>query len=404
MPALNLHETLKDTGPGLSGGRQRERMRAFLVVSEVSMACILLVSAGLLLRSFLRLLEADLGFQPARIAAVKIDYNDRGNAAYRNTMLRQILERAKAIPGIDEAAITNLLPLERTEEWGLWSKERSAERNKEASSVEIVSPGYLKTMGIRLVKGRDFSWEDTLDREHVVIINETLARYDWPGIDPVGRMAEPGDRRVIGVVSDVHEISMEAAPGREFFLPLTQQDPRNAELVVRTNLPPDVLASSVLRELRELNPEQPASEFRTIRQLVDHAASPRRFFALLVSVFAGLGLLLASLGIYGVISYSVTRRTQEIGIRMALGAVRRRVQLDVIWETLRLALVGIGVGTIASFAVARLISSLLFGTSPTDPLTFFGIAVLLVAVALLAGYLPARRASKIDPMIALRTN
>jgi ABC-type antimicrobial peptide transport system permease subunit len=174
--------------------------------------------------------------------------------------------------------------------------------------------------------------------------------------------------------------------------------------VVRTQLPPDVLASSVMATLRQMNPGQPATEFRPIQGLVDHAVSPRRFFVLLVDIFAGLGLLLASLGIYGVISYSVTQRTQEIGIRMALGASRWNVQFSVIWKTLRLVLLGMVVGLVASFAAARLIATLLFGTAASDPATFGAVILVLTAVALVAGYIPAWRASRINPMIALRNN
>jgi len=185
---------------------------------------------------------------------------------------------------------------------------------------------------------------------------------------------------------------------------MTQAGPEGAALVVRTQLPLAALQSSVMRTLRSMNPGQSATEFRPLQQIVDHAVSPRRFFVLLVSSFAALGLVLVSLGIYGVISYSVTTRRQEIGIRMALGATGPRVQLGVMARTMRLAIIGIAVGTIASFAAAKWIASLLFGTSPTDPVTFAGIVLVLGAVALVAGYLPARRASRIDPMIALRSN
>ena len=189
------------------------------------------------------------------------------------------------------------------------------------------------------------------------------------------------------------------------YLPATKQfGPEGANLVVRSKLPPTVVATSVMGTLRQINPGQPATEFKPIQGLVDRATSPRRFFVLLVGTFACLGLFLASLGIYGVISYSVTRQTQEIGIRMALGATQSWVQFDVIWKTLRLALIGVAVGIIASLVLARLIASLLFQTAPSDPLTFVGMVALLGVVALLAGYLPARRASKIDPMVALRTN
>jgi ABC-type antimicrobial peptide transport system permease subunit len=240
----------------------------------------------------------------------------------------------------------------------------------------------------------------------VVIINQTVAKKLWPGQDPIGRIALAGgaQARVIGVIADVRESSVEGDPGWQMYLPATQSGPDGAELVVRTQLPPDVLASSVMATLRQINPGQPATEFRPIQGLVDHAVSPRRFFVLLVDIFAGLGLLLASLGIYGVISYSVTQRTQEIGIRMALGASRWNVQFSVIWKTLRLVLLGMVVGLAASFAASRLIATLLFGTAASDPKTFGAVTLLLLGVALLAGYLPALRASRINPMIALRNN
>jgi ABC-type antimicrobial peptide transport system permease subunit len=187
-------------------------------------------------------------------------------------------------------------------------------------------------------------------------------------------------------------------------LPVTQSGPEGAQLVVRSKLPPATLAPSVMATLREMNPGQSATEFRPVQQLVDHSTSPRRFFVLLVGIFAGLGLLLASLGIYGVIAYSVTQRTQEIGIRMALGASRGRVQRGVMAKTLWLVLAGMVVGTLGSFAASRAIASLLFGTQPTDLVTYAGMVLVLMVVALVAGYLPARRASRIDPMIALRTN
>ena len=206
------------------------------------------------------------------------------------------------------------------------------------------------------------------------------------------------------MVSDVHESSLEEAANPEVFVPITQGGPDGAELVVRSKLAPGAIAGSMMSTLRSMNPGQPAVELRPIQQLVDHAVSPRRFFVLLVGIFAALGLLLASLGIYGVISYSVTRQTQEIGIRMALGSSQARVQLDVIARTLKLALIGIAAGIVASFAVSGLIASLLFGTAPTDPATFAGMILLLVAVAFIAGYLPARRASRIDPIVALRCN
>jgi ABC-type antimicrobial peptide transport system permease subunit len=208
--------------------------------------------------------------------------------------------------------------------------------------------------------------------------------------------------RVVGVVEDVHEENVETGTGSQIYYPAVQQGPSGAQLVIRTKVPPAELATSVLRALRELNPNQPAAEFRPIRTIVDRAVSPRRFFMLLVAAFASLGLVLAALGIYGVISYSVTQRTREIGVRMALGASAGRVQRDVIFNTLRLAAVGILVGTTVAIASARLIASLLFATSPWDVTTYAGMVLAILAVALVSGYLPARKASRVDPLVALR--
>jgi len=275
----------------------------------------------------------------------------------------------------------------------------------------MISPGYLHASGMRL-RGRDFAWSDNTKSEPVMIINETLARAMWPGQNAVGRIAELQNKdfrqskyfRVIGVIADVHGTNIEGEPGQQMYLPLAQWGGNGTQLMVRSKLPPEGLAAGVMRVLREVNPGQPLTELRPMRSVVDHATSPRRFFAVLVGIFAALGLVLASLGIYGAISYSVTRQTQEIGIRMALGATRERVLMAVISNTLRMALTGIAMGTVVSVVVAKVIRALLFETQPTDPVTFVGTIVLLTAVACAAGYLPARRASRIHPMVALRSN
>jgi predicted permease len=414
VPALriaggNLQEFLKDSGHGSSDGKKHEALRSALIISEIALACVLLVGAGLLLRSFLRILDVDLGFEPSRAASISVDYNDGGDAVKRSVIWQEVLRRVEAIPGVEAAGITDNLPMSRNRSWGIQVKGKVYRKGElEDTFVYIVSPGFLNAIGMHLVKGRDIRWDDINKKEGVVIINETVARKLWPGEDPIGRMAQAGgmDARVIGVVADVHESSVEGNPGWQMYLSgaAPQFGPEGAQLVVRTKLPPETLAGSVMSTLRQINPAQPATEFRPIQRLVDHAVSPRRFFVLLVGIFAGLGLILASLGIYGVISYSVTQRTQEIGIRMALGASQGRVQLTVIGKTLLLALIGIFAGTVASLAIADLIASLLYGTKATDGATFLSMALLLLLVALLAGYIPARRASRIHPMIALRNN
>ncbi len=404
----NLQESLKDSGPGLSEGRKRSRLRSVLVVSEMALACVLLVGAGLMLRSFLRVLDVDLGFNPSHAAAIKIDYDDGGNLERRSAILQDMLEQVRALPGVEAAGITDMLPLDRNRSWSMVAKGRVYPKGEDLSVfIRMVTPGYIKAMGMKLLEGRDFTWEDNANSQSVIIINEAAARRHWPGENPIGRMVNGisrGESRVIGVIANVRQNSLEEGVGPEVFTPMIQSDPEGAELVVRSSLPPEAIAPSVIGSLRARNSNQLAAEFRPVQRLVDHAVSPRRFFAMLVSAFAALGLILAALGIYGVISYSVTRQTQEIGIRMALGATSRRVQLSVIAKTLRLALVGVWIGTLLSMAVAKLIGSLLFETVPTDLATFAGTIFLLSCVAFVAGYIPARRASRIDPMIALRSN
>jgi predicted permease len=405
----NLQEALKDSGHGTSDGRRHDRMRSTLVITEIALACVLVVGAGLLLRSFLHVLDVDLGFEPSHAAAISVDYDDGGDAAKRAAIWQEVARRSATIPGVEGAGLSDNLPMSRNRSWGIAAK--GEEKPKDSDFVPvfvyIVAPGYLKAMGMHLVNGRDVSWDDLFNNRSVVVINETVARKLWPGQDPVGRIAIASGQQaeVIGVIADVRETTAEDDAGAQMYLPSNKLfGPEGLYLVVRSKLPPSALAMSVMRTLREINPGQSASEFRPIQGLVDRATSPRRFFVLLVGIFAGLGMLLASLGIYGVISYSVTRQTQEIGIRMAIGATQSVVQFGVIWKTLRLALIGIAVGIMASLLLSHLIASLLFQTTPNDPLTFIAMVVLLGLVALLAGYLPARRASKIDPMVALRTN
>src|SRR5208337_2081070 len=317
MSGRNIQEALKESGHGSSDSKKHDRVPATLVVSEVALACVLLIGAGLLLRSFLRVLDVDLGFEPSHAAAISVDYVDGGSSDKRAAIWQEIVRRISMIPGAEAVAISDNLPMSRNRSWGIRAKGGDYDGGKfQGVFVYIVSPGYLKAIGMRLIKGRDISWEDAPKSEKVVIINETVARKLWPGQDPIGRIAEAGggDARVIGVIADVHETNAEDGAGWQMYLPASQFGPEGAYLVVRSKLPPATLAPSVMRTLRQINPEQPATEFKPIQNLVDHATSPRRFFMLLVSIFAGLGLLLASLGIYGVVSYSVTRQTQEIGI------------------------------------------------------------------------------------------
>lgn len=406
----NLQDALKDSAVSTTGGRGTTRLRATLVVSQIALACVLLIAAGLLLRSFLRVLDVDLGFEPSRASAILLDNSGRVDTAAKLASFdREVLHRVEQIPGVQTAGITDSLPMSRNRSWGIFAKGKHYEPGElPGTFVYVVTPGYLNAIGMRLIKGRDMTWEDNDPKQAVVIINETVARYLWPNEDPIDRIAVVGgsDARVIGVIADVRETSAEAKSGWQMYVSAAapQFGAEDSQLVIRSSLPAETLQPTVLAALRQINPGQPAADLKPIQLLVDHASSPRRFFVYLVGIFAALGLLLAALGIYGVISYSVTQRTQEIGIRMALGATLTRVQLDVIRVTLQLALIGIAIGTVASFAASQLIASLLFGTAPTDPLTFLAMVLILGAIAFVAGYIPARRASRINPMVALRNN
>ena len=413
MSGGNLQDALKDNASGMAAGRGQQRFRSTLVVSEIALACVLLVGAGLLLRSFLKVLDIDLGFEPSHAAAMNIDLPSASNGnefAQRVATFKATIDRVSALPGVESAGITDMLPLDRNRSWGLEAVGRDHPKGSDTGAlVYVVTPGYISTMGMRIRSGRDFDWHDkAADTQHVVLINEAMARREWPNEDPIGKLAKDVDKnpvRVVGVVADVHESSLEQASSPEVYVLATQiSDMEGATLVVRSRIKPEALSSSVLAALRSINPSQPATEFRSLQALVDHSVSPRRFFVLLVTLFAGLGVTLAALGIYGVISYSVTQKTQEIGVRMALGASMGRVQREVLAGTLRLALIGTFVGLVVSLSAARIIASLLFATSPWDPWTYVCMGLGLVAVAMLSGYLPALRASRIDPMVALRSN
>lgn len=402
----DLQTTLKGSGTGSVQGQRHEGLRNALVISEIALACVLVVGAGLLLRSFLRVMDIDLGFQPSHAAAISTERPDLPTdprAAYYQNLLHEVL----AIPGIQSAGISDNLPLARNRTWGAPGVKgvKYQENQRKSTFVYIVTPGYLPTMGMHL-RGRDIAWTDNGASEPVMVINERAAHVLFPNGDAIDHMVVMGDKdvRIVGVVADIHETAVEATSSWQVYLPIAQGWGENgAEVVVRSSLPAATLAPALMNTLRRIDPGQAAVELRPLQDFVDHSTSPRRFFAVLVALFAGTGVVLACLGIYGVISYSVTRQTQEIGIRMALGATRGGVLAGVIRKTLQLAAVGVVVGTVASILVARAISAMLYGTEPTDPITFGGMLALLLCVALLAGYLPARRASMISPMDALRT-
>jgi predicted permease len=406
--SASMTDALKDASRGSTEGRERAWIRSALVVSEVAFACVLLVGAGLLIRSLAAVLETRMGFEPARSASLRVDPDSRVTTPEQGrAYLDEVLRRVGQTPGIEHAAITDTLPLGRNRTWGAGATGVTYERGKYPTAfVRVVSEGYPAAMGVPILAGRDFAASDTAGGAPVMLINKTLADTLWPGQDPIGRsISSPcaKERRVVGVLGDVRHLSLEEPAGNEMYIPARQcDDLAGAYLVVRSSLPAGQLAAALRRALAPIAPNLAGNDFRTLQQIVDRSVSPRRFTVLLLGAFAAFALGLASLGIYALISYSVGQRTQEIGIRMALGASTRDVQAGIVGQTLRLAAVGLILGGAASWLLARGAAGLLYGVTPRDPQTFAVMAVVLLAVALAAGYVPARRASRIDPRVALR--
>ncbi len=408
VPVIGVNESLKDSNRGSTGSKKHAWLRSSLVVVEIAFACLLLVGTGLLVRSFLKVLDVNLGFQPERVVAIRIDPGaGYRTQAKRNAYFDEALRLVQNTNGIEASGLTDVLPLEGDRSWGVAGKGQVYERDDYPEAfVRIVSNGYLQAMGIPLLAGRDFTDHDTTESEKVIIVNKTLAERLWPGQDPIGQVVtQDGGRRVVGVVGGVRHVTVEQDSGSEMYLPMRQTNDYSAvQLVMRTTLPQASVATVVRSALQPLAPNLGANEFRTVQQLVDKATSPRRFVVMLLTGFSAFALILAALGIYAVISYSVQQRTHEIGIRMALGESGGSLQLRIIRQTLQLAVIGLIVGMAGSWIMTRALVGLLFGVTSNDPASFIGMVTILVIVAAAAGYFPARRASRIDPITALRSN
>jgi predicted permease len=411
LPALQLargsmQQRLNDAGARGTGGAAAALVRRGLVISEIAVACVLLVGAGLLIQSFGKLLDVNLGFQPKRAVSWRVDPTRSFNSlAEGNRYYDRLIEQVSAIPGVESVGLSDTLPLGRNRTWGAGARGVSYPPGEYPIAFpRIVDHRYLQTMQIPLRAGRYFDVRDTADSEKVIVINETLAKHLWPGREAVGQMmSREGGTRVIGVVGDVRHGTLEEAGGPEMYLNFRQTSDWNAvELVVRATRPAASLAPDVRTVMKAFDPNLPATEFTTLEQIVDHAVAPRKLITHLLTAFSSLALGLAAIGLYGVIAYSVSQRTREIGIRMAVGAQRGDVLRLIVGEGLKTAVLGVLLGLIVARFATRVLESLLFGVTATDPFIFATNAAILVAVALLASVIPARRAARVDPMVALR--
>jgi len=407
----DLNVTLREGERG-SGGSSRGRVRGALVVAEIALALVLLIGAGLHLRSLHELQGVDPGFDTANLLTMRVSLpgSKYSAGAQGVSFYRQALERLDGLPGVRSAAAVSSLPLSDYDlifTFHVEGRPPLPPSEQVSADWHAVSRDYFRTMGIPLVRGRFFTERDDASAPRVAIINETMARRTWPGEDPIGRRISIGIgpealREVVGVVKDVKQSGLDADIAMQVYEPYPQQAWQSMFFVLRAESVPEDLSASARRAILDVDKDQPVFGIRTMDQILSGATAQRRFNMLLLCLFAAVALALAAVGVYGVIAYSVAQRTHEIGIRMALGAQRRDVLGMVARQGLPLAVMGIASGLAGAAAVTRLMTSLLFGVSATDPATVTATALLMAAVAALACYIPARRATKVDPMTALR--
>jgi putative ABC transport system permease protein len=415
---MDLNEGLKESSLGGTDSPRRHRLRALLVVSEVALSLVLLVGAGLMIRSFSRLLAVDPGFKADHVltAFVSLPVSKYPKREEQTAFFDRLLERLRNVPGVSAAGLVTDIPLYGGSSTGfdVDGRPEALPGQRPMTDYRLINADYFAAMGMKLVKGRAFSRYDTEAAPGVVIINETMATRFFAGEDPIGRRldlsGDPKDlREIVGVVGDVRNYGVDEDVKPEVYVPFLQSAPDYLSgvvsamtIVVRSAIAPTALGSALREQVQALDKDQPVSEIKTMEWYLADSMAQRRFNMLLLGVFAGLALVLAAVGIYGVIAYTVTQRTHEMGIRIALGAKGGDILRLVFSNAMATTLIGIALGLGAAFALTRLLRSLLYQVSPTDPFVFAAIPLLLLSVAVIATYLPARRAMKVNPITALR--
>jgi len=408
------HGALKEGGRTSTASSVSQRLRHALIVGELALSLVLLNGAGLLLKSFIRLQEVEGGFRPDHVLTMRISLPEAkySRPEQIRAFFRDVVDRVSRLPGVQAAGAVNVLPLSGSSSSGTTTIETHAV-SPDAATPEadwrVVTPGYFQAMGIALISGRYIDDRDTEQMPPVALVDETLAKTYWPNESAIGQRLHLGGNRsnnpwmaVVGVVRHVRYRTLEAQSRPEVYWPEAQDPSSSLSLAIRTAADPSSLATTVQKEIRAVDPEQPVYQVRTMEELFQDSLARRRLSMLLLAIFAGAALLLAAVGIYGVMAYLVNQRSHEMGIRMALGASRMDVLRLVLRQSFALAGMGVAIGLVGSLVLTRFIASLLFNVKATDPATFLTVAVSLAGVAVLASFIPAQRAASVDPIVALR--
>ena len=427
MPTLNISkesftEELKGSGKGASDGSRRNKVRNLLILAEVSLSLLLLIGAGLLVKSFLRLQEVSPGFDRKNLLVIRLSppKTQYSNPEMVTAFYEQLSTRIENVPGVQSVSATSTLPLSGANiriNFTISGRPPLSLSEQPITQYRMTGPDYFRTMKIPIRFGRDFTNRDTPRSQPVAIINDSFARRYWPAKGSIGAHIKiddnnqgPREVEIIGVVGDVKHSGLHEDAAPEIYAPISQIPEENVSLlinnmswVVRTSAEPLTMAGAVQREIQSVNANIPTSNTKSMEQLLSSSLAPSRFNLFLIGIFAIVALILASMGIYAVISYSVAQRTQELGLRMALGAQQRDVVRLVVGDGLKIVLIGVAIGLAGAFILTRVLSNLVFGISVTDPPTFVSMSLLFIVISLLASYLPARRAAKVDPIIALRS-